>query len=111
MGRPVKGDVVIVPFPFSDLSASKKRPALVINAQASEDIILFQITSQPYGDPFSVILQPFDFVKEPLSRTSFIRPNKIFTADLSIIISHVGHVKREKLDEVISKAHEILNNP
>jgi mRNA interferase MazF len=30
MERPVKGDVVVIPFPFSDLSASKRRPALVV---------------------------------------------------------------------------------
>ncbi len=47
MGRFVKGDVVIMPFPFSDLSASKKRPALVVASLAGDDVILCQITSHP----------------------------------------------------------------
>jgi mRNA interferase MazF len=46
MGRFVKGDVVVIPFPYSDLSASKKRPALVLADLEGDDIILCQITSQ-----------------------------------------------------------------
>ena len=42
----VKGDVVVLPFPFSDLSNSKKRPALVVANLEGEDIILCQITSK-----------------------------------------------------------------
>jgi mRNA interferase MazF len=42
----VKGDVVVVPFPFSDLSEAKRRPALVIADLAGDDFVLCQITSQ-----------------------------------------------------------------
>ena len=44
MGAFVKGDVVVAPFPFSDLSAAKKRPALVVATLAGNDVILCQIT-------------------------------------------------------------------
>ena len=47
MGRFIKGDVVVVPFPFSDLSTSKRRPALVLADLAGDDLILCQITSGP----------------------------------------------------------------
>jgi mRNA interferase MazF len=40
MEKFVKGDVVVIPFPFSDLSASKKRPALVVSNITGDDIIL-----------------------------------------------------------------------
>ena len=46
MARFVKGDVVVVPFPFSDLSQAKRRPALVISVLEGDDLILCQITSQ-----------------------------------------------------------------
>lgn len=46
MGKFVKGDVVVVPFPFSDLSASKRRPALVVATFMGDDVILCQITSK-----------------------------------------------------------------
>ena len=50
MARFVKGDVVVVPFPFSDLSQSKRRPALVITELTGNDLILCQITSQSISD-------------------------------------------------------------
>jgi mRNA interferase MazF len=55
MGRFVKGDVVVVPFPFSDLSGSKKRPAFVIADLPGDDIVLCQITSKHKSDPFAII--------------------------------------------------------
>lgn len=51
MGRPVKGDVVVVPFPFSNLAATKKRPALVIAPlNTHDDVILCMITSRNTAD-------------------------------------------------------------
>ena len=43
MGRFMKGDVAVIPFPFSDLSDSKKRPALILAELDGDDIILCQI--------------------------------------------------------------------
>jgi mRNA interferase MazF len=47
MGTPSIGSVVLVPFPFSDLSNSKKRPALVVASADRGDWILCQITINP----------------------------------------------------------------
>ena len=53
----VKGEVVVIPFPFSDLSGSKRRPALVLADLPGDDIILCQITSQNSSkDPFAIPL-------------------------------------------------------
>ena len=46
MAKFVKGDIVVVPFPFSDLTNSKRRPALVITELTGDDVILCQITSK-----------------------------------------------------------------
>jgi mRNA interferase MazF len=46
MGKFVKGDVVVLPFPFSDLSSQKRRPALVVAVASADDVILAQITSR-----------------------------------------------------------------
>jgi len=40
VAKPVKGDVVVIPFPFSDLSQSKRRPALVVATLEGDDVIL-----------------------------------------------------------------------
>jgi hypothetical protein len=52
----VKGDVVVVPFPFSDLTQAKRRPALVLAALPGDDLILCQITAQVRDDPFAIQL-------------------------------------------------------
>ena len=89
----VKGDVVVVPFPFSDLSGSKRRPALVLAELPGDDIILCQITSQNSKDVYAVEINSADFVSGFLPVTSNIRPTRIFTADKNIIIRKTGTVK------------------
>jgi len=99
--RFIKGDVVVVPFPFSDLTASKKRPALVITTLKGDDIILCQITSKWAKDEYSIELKNTDFERGELPHISFIRPNRIFTADKDIILKCVGHIRKEKFKEVL----------
>ena len=81
MGKFVKGDVVVAPFPFSDLSASKKRPALVVATLTGDDVILCQITSKAISDSYAVPLSTADFKTGTLHQDSNIRPNRLFTAD------------------------------
>jgi len=96
----VKGDVVVLPFPFSDLSKSKKRPALVVANLEDQDIILCQITSEVRVDNYSIVLSNNDFKKGSLNLTSIIRPNRLFTADKSIILYKIGSLKESKIKEV-----------
>ena len=96
----LKGDVVVLPFPFSDLSQSKKRPALVIATLEGEDIILCQITSEARFDSYSISLSNTDFKTGKLITTSFIRPNRVFTADKSIILYKIGSLKDSKIKAV-----------
>lgn len=96
----VKGDVVVLPFPFSNLSKSKRRPALVVANLQGDDLILCQITSEARSDGYSVALEVKDFKKGNLDIKSMLRPNKIFTADKSIIIYKIGTLKEAKTKEV-----------
>lgn len=96
----LKGDVVILPFPFSDLSKSKKRPALVVANLEGDDLILCQITSEARIDNYSIILSNDDFKKGSLNLTSMARPNRLFTADKSIILYKIGSLKETKIKEV-----------
>lgn len=61
MAKFVKGDVVVVPFPFSDLTHSKRRPALVVSKLEGDDLILCQITSQSIKDNYAISLADKDF--------------------------------------------------
>jgi mRNA interferase MazF len=89
----VKGDVVVIPFPFSDLSGSKRRPAFVLKDLPGDDIILCQITSKQGNDSNAVSLNSADFQNGMLPVASDIRPTRIFTADKKIIIRKAGSVK------------------
>ena len=110
MAEFIKGDIVVVPFPFSDLSQIKKRPAFVVNRLAGDDLILCQITSQTIKDKYSVTIKKTDFVSGNLSVNSNIRPNRIFTADKSIIFYKVGSIREDKTKEVIQKIIEIIKS-
>lgn len=108
MGKFIKGDVVVVPFPFSDLSNSKKRPALVLASLEGEDLILSQITSKNIFDSYSIEIKTSDFSNGTLNKDSNVRPNKIFTADKNIILYKIGNLTNKKMDEVTSKVVEIF---
>lgn len=108
MGRFVKGDVVVVPFPFSDLSSSKKRPALVVAQLTGDDVILCQITTPARADEYSIPLSSVDFDSGGLNHDSHIRPNRLFTADSSIVAYLAGKLLPGKITAVIDRIIEIL---
>ena len=104
----VKGDVVVIPFPFSDLSGSKRRPAYVLAYLPGDDIILCQITSQNSQDSLAVALNNSDFATGSLPSASFIRPSRIFTADKNLIIRKAGSVKLSVKAMVVQKIISII---
>jgi len=109
MGGFVKGDIVIIPFPFSDLSGSKKRPAFVAAALSGDDVIVCQITSKSKSDSLALSLNTHDFISGSLPVDSFIRPNKIFTADKNSILSVAGHLSENKIHDVINAIITIIS--
>ena len=108
MERFVKGDIVVLPFPFSDLSDAKRRPALVLAALAGDDIILCQITSQNIRDNYPIPLYNSDCETGSLNKISNIRPNRIFTADRRIVINKIGILNRAKINSVIKRIVDIF---
>ncbi|KAF5437336.1 mRNA interferase MazF [Candidatus Methanophagaceae archaeon] len=108
MERFVKGNVVVVPFPFSDLTQAKRRPALIIAELEGNDLILCQITSQSIRDSYAVSIDDDEFETGALRQRSNVRPNRIFTADRHIILYRVGHLKPEKVNQIIDRIVDIL---
>jgi len=109
MGPFVKGDVVVTPFPFSDLSATKKRPALVVATLTGDDVILCQITSQAVADGYAAPLTDRDFTSGGLRQAGSIRPNRLFTAEGRIILYRAGTLTAGKMQEVLAKLVQILS--
>lgn len=106
----VKGDIVVVPFPFSNLSTSKRRPALVLIALPGPDIVLCQITSKRWVDEYSFELNAEDFTQGGLERVSHVRVTRIFTAEKSIVLRKVGKLNTEKMLTIRSSIITLLEN-
>lgn len=110
MERFVKGDVVVLPFPFTDLSTAKRRPAVILSELKGEDFIMLQITSQNVKDNYAVSLAASDFASGTLKVDSNIRPNKIFTLNRRLILYKVGHLGEQKMQECIRSVCDIIQN-
>lgn len=100
MGAFTAGQVVLLPFPFSDLTRSKLRPALLLASTGRDDWIACQITSNPYADPHAILLNQSDFTSGGLQRASYARPGKLFTANVSLFTAAAGLIAQDRLDEV-----------
>jgi mRNA interferase MazF len=93
-------DVVLLPFPFSDLSASKKRPVLIMqSANRQGDFLAAQITSQA-GHQGALILEQKDFHVGQLPRRSFVRPDKLVTLNRSLITHRMGQLTKEAMTRI-----------
>jgi mRNA interferase MazF len=100
MARFVSGEIVVVPFPFTDLQSAKVRRALVLASLIRGDIILCQNTSQVAGHPVSIQIVSSDFDAGGLARISFVLPHRIVTANEICVRRSVGRLRTTKLSEV-----------
>ena len=108
MEAPSAGSVVLVPFPFSDLSESKLRPDAVLAEISRNDFVLCQVTSNPYADPNAVELTDEKFAEGSLERVSYARPGKLFTANLQLFEGEVGALKEEPRTEIVERVVRLL---
>lgn len=108
MARFVSGEIVVVPFPFTDLQSSKVRPALVLASLTRGDIILCQITSQIGSHPASIQILQGDFDAGGLPRSSFVLPHRIVTANESCVRKSVGRLTAAKLSEIRESVCSII---
>lgn len=93
--------IVVVAFPFSDLSGDKLRPAVVLTSAGRGDWILCQITSNPQSDPEAVKLSPVQLSAGALANVSFVRPTKLFTAHESLMRKRVAILGNETFREIV----------
>jgi mRNA-degrading endonuclease toxin of MazEF toxin-antitoxin module len=107
VGKPVAAEAVVIPFPQTDLTVGKRRPALVLVDLPGDDLILCQITTQVRSDHFSVPLDATDFERGKLNQSSFIRPQRLFAVEQRVILYSVGKVRAAKLAEVLAKARTV----
>ncbi len=109
MGTFAVRQVVVLPFPFSDLSAQKLRPALLLANVGNSDWLLCQITSKSYADDNAIELQQDSFESGSLSRISYARSGKLFTANESLFRKTMRKVKQQTHQVVVTEIMRLLN--
>ena len=100
MGAFAAAQVVVLPFPFSDLGGQKLRPALLLASAGRGDWIACQITSNPFADPRAIEITDGDFLSGSLRHVSYVRPGKLFTANEAIFSGLAGTLTDSSLDSV-----------
>ncbi len=110
MEGPIKGDIVVLEFPFSNLIQVKRRPSLIIKVPKGEDVIVCQITGKSYEKSVEIPIKKEDFYKGNLKVESYIRLDKIFSIEKSLIKYKAGSLKEGKFNEIIDKICSFLKN-
>lgn len=108
MAPPSAGTIVLVRFPFSDLSRTKLRPAVTLADVGRGDFVLCQLTSKPYADARAVEITDASLSEGSLRQTSYARPGKLFTANKSLIARQVATLSPEMRDKVIDSVVALL---
>lgn len=96
-----KGDIVLVKFPFTDLSGSKLRPALVLISGRSDITVAFVTTNFKDIGANDLMLSPNSI--NGLKKDSLLKLNKIATLDLDLVAGKIGNLDESELKEVDKK--------
>jgi len=108
MDASATGTIVLVPFPFSDLSSTKLRPALVLADAGLGDKVCIQITSNPYTDWRAIRIDSPDFHHGSLHRISYVRPGKLFTIHERLFRQRIAHLSDAKFRHVVESVVQLL---
>ena len=104
----VKGEIIVIEFPFSDLKDVKRRPVLIVKVPKGEDIIVLQITGSSYEPSVEIKIVNNDFKNGSLKRDSFVRIDKIASIEKSLIKYKIGSLKQEKFNQILEKTCSFL---
>ncbi len=102
------GDVVLLNFPYSDLSGSKFRPAVILAEIGRDDFIACQIASNRAADPAALELTTASFAAGGLKAVSYARPGKLFTAHQSLFARRVARLNDALRDQIKNATIEII---
>jgi mRNA interferase MazF len=111
-----QGEIVLVPFPYSDLSGSKKRPVLVVsndvyNASFPDIVVAVITTKTTKPDIYSLTLESKDLEIGQLPEPSLIRAHKLFTIDQSRILKRFSTLGEVKMRETLLLLQKLFDHP
>ena len=102
-----KGDIVLIPFPFTDLTGSKKRPALILLSGSLDVTVSFISTQLHWQEPTDLLLQPNS--TNGLKKPSLVRIGKIATIDKALVIGKLGNIDTKEIEKLDNKLIQIFN--
>jgi mRNA interferase MazF len=107
-----RGDIVLVSFPFTDLSSSKRRPALVVSPDsfndAMKDLVLAAITSQG-AEVGALTNDQSDCIDGILPKKSVVKPAKLFTMHTTLVVKKICAMRPEKLLIVLTEIRQFFS--
>ncbi len=112
MARFKRGDIVVLPFPFSDASSAKPRPCLVVAELpylGGTDYLVCMISTQNTSDPQSIALEPSDIVLGKLDAQSYLRPLYLFGASGDVVERRIGVMQSETFKRVVQAIVSVVN--
>jgi mRNA interferase MazF len=105
-----RGDLLLVPFPFTDLSATKRRPVLSLtDADGYGDFIALPVTSRPQAE-HGVSIGATDMLTGTLPAPNWIRTNRIVTLNISVVVKPVGTIADCTLADAIARFCTYIGN-
>jgi len=96
-----KGNIVLIPFPYTDLSGSKLRPALILSETALDVTVSFITTQIQWQEATDIILQPS--LGNGIKKASLIRLSKIATIDKHLIAGKIGNISQIQINDLNQK--------
>ena len=109
-----QGEVILIPFPFTDFSTFKQRPTLVISAnhfnKAGTDVIVATITSQIPRKPADsdYLIPTGDIESAGLPKASMIKPRKIVTIDSRLVREKIGAVSGDTMKDILLRFSQVI---
>lgn len=101
-----RGDIVLVSFPFTDLTFAKRRPALVVSPdifnEFNQDLVLLAVTSQLSPSPYAISVLPGDCQDGALPKESMVKLTKIFTLSSALVMKKLCRLGDRRLDVVLA---------
>jgi mRNA interferase MazF len=107
-----QGDIVIIPFPFSDLSTIKQRPVLILSNndynKATQDLVTCGITSNLKNEKFSILIDTKDLSEGSIPTKSRIKVDKIFTLHNSLVRKKLSKINSKVFNQVKNEIQKLL---
>lgn len=109
----MKGKIVLVPFPFTDLTAAKLRPALVLIEGEMDSVVAFISTRVPAQTATAEVVIPQDhreFALTGLKTASIIKLDKVATVSRTIILGEIGEIGealRKEVNRVLRETYQV----